>query len=194
MEQILRSEELVVRNKENFLRSRSYQFDNRAMFSFVKNEEAVFDRKGKRSQGRLKLNSLFLDAKGLIRGSIRKNRRKSKRKRSESFDFSMFVPPSRLDENSSDSDPDMEGYDFDTLNQEITSGPRKAIGKAGTWKNVEEIKEDQNEYASSFNKGKKKGGFGGFSGYSMKLATDEAKEENESSSSDFKPGYRMSMQ
>lgn len=55
VEEILRSEELVVRNKESFLRSRSYQFNNKAAFSFVKNEEAVFDRKGKRSQGKPKL-------------------------------------------------------------------------------------------------------------------------------------------
>lgn len=55
VEEILRSEELVVRNKESFLRSRSYQFNNKAAFSFVKNEEAVYDRKGKRSQGKPKL-------------------------------------------------------------------------------------------------------------------------------------------
>lgn len=52
VEEILKSEELLVRNKENFLRSRSMQMRNNAMFVFTKKDEDVYTRKGKRSSGK----------------------------------------------------------------------------------------------------------------------------------------------
>lgn len=51
VEEILRSEELIVRNKEAYLRSRSLQFKNNRNFSFIKNVESPDYRKGKKSQG-----------------------------------------------------------------------------------------------------------------------------------------------
>lgn len=50
------------------------------------------------------------NTKVLIRESIRRNRRKSRRKRSESFDYSLFMTPSRLDTSESeDEDSDISG-------------------------------------------------------------------------------------
>jgi len=59
---------------------------------------------------------LCIDTKGLIKESIRRNRRKSKRKRSESFDYSLYVPPQRLDESDSDSDDDNKAATFYNTN------------------------------------------------------------------------------
>jgi hypothetical protein len=52
VEEILKSEELIVRNKEAYLRSRSLQFKNNRNFSFIKNMESPDYRKGKKSQGK----------------------------------------------------------------------------------------------------------------------------------------------
>lgn len=59
VEEILKSEELIVRNKESFLRSRSMQMRNNAMFVFTKKDEDVYTRKGKRSSGKLSPIYLF---------------------------------------------------------------------------------------------------------------------------------------
>jgi len=106
VEEILKSEEILIRNKDNFFRSRSVQFHSSSNFNNAKREANITRRKGKNTQ----------DTKGLIKDSIRKNRRKSRRKsrrkRSESFDFSIFAPQ-RLDESESSSEEDYKTYGFD---------------------------------------------------------------------------------
>lgn len=53
VEEVLKSEELIVRNKEAFLRSRSMQMRNHAAFSFSKKEDDEYFRRGKRSSGKV---------------------------------------------------------------------------------------------------------------------------------------------
>ena len=50
VEDILKSEELLIRNKENYMRSRSMQFHNTSFQQFKK-EDTQLKRKGKKSQG-----------------------------------------------------------------------------------------------------------------------------------------------
>jgi hypothetical protein len=146
-------------------------------------------------------NRYIIDAKGIIRESIRRNRRKSKRKRSESFDYSLFLSQPRLDESDSESDEEYETSEdsFDHLQTRNETPPQheqkpKNQRKKSDWSaDIEEIKEDQDEYASSLNKSKNTDfGFGG--GFKMQvMATPKPEEVVDQNSPEFKTGYKMQM-
>lgn len=194
IEDILRSEESLSRNKEAFLRSRSLQFksNNSSIMYNVKREEIIHKKKGKKSDGNKTKIKFILDTRGLIRDSIRKNKKRSKRKRSESFDYSMFIAPSRLD--TSDSDSDFSDEEDDSYHPKNDS--RRTL-KSNWSQDVQEIKEEQDEYSSSF---KKNNTFGFGGGFKMQTAPEPEKDDNtekddktekDKNSPGFIKGYKM---
>lgn len=123
-----------------------------------------------------------------MRGTIRNKRKTEKRKRSESFDFSLFAPRPQLDESDEESD-EFDGYDFDSLDNSSNakendrSSFKMVDGKNNSKKNLEDINEDQEDIYNAFRSSKKKNdeysfGFGG--GYSMKIATNTPPKEDDS--------------
>jgi hypothetical protein len=160
-------------------------YSNKLDISFLGNIQSSL-RKVERSNGMfLQIN--ILDARGFVRGTIRNNQRKQKRKRSESFDFSLYVPRPQLDQSDDESD-EFEGYDFDCLDdasnhKESDRNSFKMLdGQNDLNKNLEDINEDQENLYNAFLGDQKKNdeysfGFGG--GYSMKVATNSPiKEDN----------------
>lgn len=172
LEKIFRTEETLARNNNAYLRSRSLQANKAPIKMYnAKKEDILFKRKGKRSSG-------------IIRDSIRKNRKKSKRKRSESFDFSMFVSQSRLDESSSDDEEMFEEEDsFENFNHLSKTNP---FAKKDWSTDVNEIKEDNEEDISYGFKNNSNFSFGSFK---MKVESDPKEKEEESP--EFKSGYKM---
>lgn len=185
LEKIFRTEETLARNNNAYLRSRSLQTNKAPIKMYhAKKEDILFKRKGKRSSGIILFLLIFIDTKSLIRDSIRKNRKKSKRKRSESFDFSMFVSQSRLDESSSDDEEVFEEEDsFENFNHLSKTNPS---AKKDWSTDVNEIKEDNEEDISYGFKNNSNFSFGSFK---MKVESDPKEKEEESP--EFKSGYKM---
>jgi len=148
------AEEMLLKAKESYIRSKSLK---------VKNKEQVFP-----SQLKFKCPSKEGQAaRALIKNSIRKVRRRSRRKRSESFDCSIFLPQTRLDiESDSDSSSqDYDGYEFDELDSN-NDFKVKALPKTEIKSIIDVASQEDNG-----GKAKKKDEYSfGFSGsYSMKV-------------------------
>ena len=98
----------------------------------------------------------------------------------------MFVPPTRLDEcSSSSSSEDLEGYEFDGLDDASNNTQIKWLSKTDLSNVLEENKEE-NEERLNKNKADNDHAFAFSSGYSMKTVVEDSNEP-----SPFKKGYKM---